>query len=426
MRKPLAAGIVVVGLLAAGCGSHAAQGHRGGPTPRPVLTTVLPAADRTPASSAAADAVFGASLYRELSAGSSGKNLVFSPVSISLALQMALEGARGKTATEMASVLHLSGQSTAQVAAAARALRTSLAPLARNRKELVAISNALWPQSGMPLQQPFRQLLGSGFGAAPQPLNFKDNPEAALAVINAAVSTATRGHISQLLPPHSIGPLTRLVLTNAVYLNAKWASPFPSSRTDAEPFTRADGSRTAVKMMRQQASFGYQDGAGFTTVRLPYVGGQLAMTVVLPDLGRLGTVETMLAKDGMAAFDSRLTPTSIDLSMPRFSFHSTVDLTPKLKAMGMHAAFSATADFSGITGNKDIAVSAVLHQAQIQVGEKGTEASAATAVILTALAAPGGPAIPAVDLDRPFLFAITDVPTGAPLFLGRVMDPAAG
>jgi len=210
------------------------------------------------------------------------------------------------------------------------------------------------------------------------------------------------------------------VLTNALHLKADWAREFPRDRTADAPFTRADGSTVTVPMMHndqdEQAKVGYAEGPGYQVVTLPYKGGELAFTVIVP-----ATVDALRGK-GIAALLGEVRPALVTLAMPRFTARSAMDLTETLAAAGMPVAFTDAADFSGVTDDDDLYIDSVQHKTFVRVDEQGTEAAAATGVDEQAVSAP---LTYTVTVDRPFLFVITDTATGAPLFLGRISDPTA-
>jgi len=247
-------------------------------------------------------------------------------------------------------------------------------------------------------------------------------PEEARVTINEWVSEQTEGRIKDLIPPGAIDALTRLVLTNAIYFNAAWSRPFEEERTEDAPFYRLDGSQVTVPMMRQVESFGYATGEGYQAVELPYDGHELSMVILVPKEGEFETFEAALDVQRLEAILQDLRYTQVALSMPKFEIESSFSLVDALAAMGMPVAFSDEADFSGMTGSRDLTISDVVHKAFVSVDEAGTEAAAATAVIMKLTSAPMEPV--EMRIDRPFLFAIRDLQTGALLFVGRVVDPS--
>ena len=355
-----------------------------------------------------------------------GSNIVASPASIVLALSMAQAGARGETASQMDAVLHSAlgaggGNGINSLDQALAGLSgTFKDPGGDDRQVAVRIANAPFAQSGMELQQPFLDTLASKYGAGLRLVDFASNPDAACRSIDSWVSDQTEGRIPKLLD--SLDQQTRLVLVNAIYLKAAWQTAFDPGSTQSAPFTRPDGSQVSVPTMRVGLSEGrYASGAGWQAVELPYVNRSLAMTIVVPD--SLATFEAGLSATSFSAITSALEPAPVDLTLPRFKVASKSDLSTTLTAMGMPLAFDAgRADFTGITTREQLFIASVVHQANISVDESGTEATAATAVEMQATATPARQVT--LHVDRPFIFAVRDVTTGAILFLGQVVDPS--
>ncbi|MBV9379449.1 MAG: serpin family protein [Streptosporangiaceae bacterium] len=366
----------------------------------------------------AADAAFGTDLYRRLSAGAG--NVVFSPASIAAALRMALCGARGETAAELAAALHLNGPEEAPEGLAA------MGSIRAGDDVTFRAPNTMWVQSGFPLRQEFLASLAATVSA--ETADFMRDAEGARERINDTVSDQTEGKITDLLPRGLIDYWTRLVLVNAVYLKAPWASPFPAAGTrDSDFYTERNGT-SRVPMMHLEASLSYRRGDGYAAVLLPYRGSDLAMAIVLPD-GPLASLETPLTREGLrGVLDGlRAAPrVRMRLDLPKFRLTAGFRLDDTLKALGVVLAFDDTgrADFSGITEAKLLRIKAVVHKAYIDVDEQGTEAAAATAVVMQTLSLirPPDPVVTMI-VDRPFLFAITDTATGLPLFLGQVARP---
>ncbi len=254
-------------------------------------------------------------------------------------------------------------------------------------------------------------------------LDFAGDPEAARGIINGWVSEQTEGRIQDLLPPRTVDALTRLVLTNAVYFNAAWAEQFDPRETRDGAFYLLDGSQVTVPMMRRTANYGYVAGEGFQAVELPYDGKELAMVILLPNVGRFEEFENSLDAQGVEEILEGLAYREVALTMPRFQVESDFSLVDTLAAMGMPAAFQpGQADFSGMDGSHDLYIGTVLHRAFVSVDESGTEAAAATAVVIGVTALPAPPV--EVTVDCPFIFLIRDLRTGTILFVGRVVNPA--
>jgi serpin B len=353
--------------------------------------------------------------------GPPSQNAVLSPYSIAIALQMALEGARGATAEQIAATLHLPGVGGDALAAQAAALRRDLSAVDDPMRGVrLQVSNELWPQARYPIKALFGQSLRTGFGVGVRPVDFANDPPGARRTINHAVSEQTNGKITELLRS-DLDPLTRLVLTNAVYLNASWATTFDAALTRPSTF-HAAGHGVQVPFMHTVGEFGYAERNGYRLISLPYRNNRLAMTLVVPD-GPLAPLEQRLRRDGLSALlGGKLPLTAVTLRMPKFRFRTNVQLNDGLRQLGMTDAFDAArADFSGIS-DEHLFVSQVVHDAYVSVDEKGTEAAAATGVVAQATSGVARKAD--VTVDHPFLFAITDQATGTPLFLGRVADPA--
>lgn len=392
------------------------------PPPNPVPVAITVSGDT--ASVVAGEDQFGFDLLT--SAGSPNANVVISPASVALALQMVAAGAKGRTATEMANVLHL--PNAAGAATAARQVLDSLASDENDRQNTLRVANTVWSQQGMPVEQSYTSTLQSQFDTTPQSADFEHDPGQASAEIDKTVSDETNGMIPQLFPPGTLDSSTRLVLTNAIYLAASWATAFNPALTRPGPFTKADGTVGQVPMMNmgdsgadQQATFGYAQETGYQVVTLPYVGGKLAFTVLLPSGTSLAPLLSTLRAGGLPAALQAVVPTPLEVSLPKFTVSSSLDLKGALAGLGMPTAFTGAADFSGITTAQRLNIQTVRHDAVVKVDEHGTTAAAATGVGMQAMAVA---ARTVVVVNRPFLFVITDTATGAPLFQGQVTDPA--
>lgn len=383
---------------------------------------------------AAAINAFGLDLYARVA--EPRKNAVFSPSSIVLALGMARAGARGETAAEMDVVLHeaAADDHPGWLNALERELsdRDQTFPLMEGEEGkpaqvVLRIANAQFAQVGMRLEEAFLDALAARFGAGLHLVDYQNDPEAARRLINTWVDDQTEGRIPELLMPPDVKISTRLALVNAIYLKAPWAVPFNAEATRDAPFTRVDGTRVSVPMMHALSSPGTQRAAvtgDWQAVELSYRGGSLSMLLIVPR--DLEAFEAGLGPEQLADIDAALEDEYVDLTMPRFGIEARASLGDALVAMGMPLAFDRErADFYGIS--RDVTrlyIDRVIHQANIDVDEKGTEAAAATAVLMGDTS--GGSDEPplVIRADRPFLFALRDVPTGAILFLGRVADPS--
>jgi serpin B len=359
-------------------------------------------------------------------------NVVISPASVWGALAMTHAGARGSTAAEIAGVLGMPDDRE-QLAAAVESLRNTF-KIAEGANITLDSANRVWVQKGKPLDAGFVSLLQTRYGAAPGEVDFATAPEAARAEVNRWVSDHTEGKIDELMKSDTIDPLTRLVLTNAVYFKAPWLQPFSKEDTREEPFTLASGEKVGVPFMHRagQLIAGKVDvgGQAATACEIPYAGNRLAMILVVPEAEN-GVSQVVAALDshwrdkwvanGAPAMKSR----PVNLALPRWTARRPLSLKPPLMAMGMKQAFEGgLADFSGIDGTKDLVVTAVVHEGFVDVGEEGTEAAAATGVAIgIRSAAPSREEPLVVRADRPFAWAIIERPTGTILFAGAVRDP---
>jgi serpin B len=361
---------------------------------------------------------FAVDLYREL-AREQG-NLAFSPFSLTTALAMTYPGARGETAAEMAKTLHFDG-SAPGVARGFGAVDQTLANANRPGVRL-GVANSLWGQQGVAFRRPYLDLLARNFGAGIELVDYERDREAARAAINAWVAHHTRDKIRELLAPGVLDALTRLVLVNAVYLKADWKKAFERSRTHDGPFFTDQGKRVTASMMTKTDYLAYYRGGHYQAVELPYRGDRLAMVIVIPDRGMLDEFGRGLSERSLDRVVGALAPARVRLTMPKFTFRSSFQLGGTLRSLGLGRAFSDRADFSGMAERVSLKLKEVVHQAYVKVDEKGTEAAGATGVVVDAVSAK--PPALTLKIDRPFLFLIRDRLTGAPLFLGRVVDPA--
>lgn len=374
---------------------------------------------------------FGTDMYGVLADQAGGANLVFSPTSIVTALAMTYAGAAGTTAEEMAATLHftLVGDALHQ---AFNSLDVALESRSWQGKNadggdegvLVKTANSLWAQKDLVFEKIFLDTLAANYGAGVRLVDYKTAAEAARKAINEWVAGETNDKIPELISEGTLDSLTRLVLVNAVYLDATWANQFEPRATADGQFTTLAGQTVTTPMMNQEASFPYATGNGWQAVELPYLHDELSMLVIVSDDGRFAEVESSLATglidDTVAGLSQG---TKVALTMPKFEFRTQAGLNDILKALGMTSAFDPlTADFSGMTAQEKLYISDVIHEAYIAVDEEGTEAAAATAVIM-ASADTATIRLVELTIDRPFIFAVRDRETGAILFLGRVTDP---
>jgi len=415
-----------VGVLDA-CGSEEGKGGGSGGTDLTLASSDVERSAPDPAAVTAGVAsmqALGAGLWGEL-AGKEG-NLAISPFSVAVALGMTLNGAKGTTLNEMLEVLAVDSAESANAGynAVAQHVESLAGPVRRWKDDDAEIvldaANALFGQQGVTWEPAFLDALAASYGAGMRQVDYKTAYQAARAAINRWIAEQTRDKIPELIPADVLSEMTRLVLVNALYLKAPWEKPFEKSLTRDGDFHLADGATVRVPMMRSSDPVGGAVGDGWRAARITYAGGSLAMTVVLPE----GRIDDVVSGGGLADVLATAPSQSVALTMPRWTFRTPSPLSDALIAMGMPTAFDEMAsDLTGMSGELDhLYIAAVLHEVFIAVDEEGTEAAAATAVVVNDESAS------IVDdelvLDRPFLFVIHDVQHGTPLFVGRVSDPS--
>jgi serpin B len=405
---------------------------------KPLLTFLFPLfvalggamAAAAPTSNAAdqAEAVngsnaFAVDLYAQLS--KQPGNLFFSPESISTAFGMAYAGARGQTASEMQHVFHF----TLPPDRLHPAMGALLAQMnAQHKGYELNVADALWAQQDSSFEESYLKLVQSDYGAGFHRVNFKISPDSVRTTINAWIEKQTNDKIKDLLAPGVINAATRLVLTNAIYFKGDWQDQFESAATEKEEFHLSSAQWVMAPMMHRTGGYSYYDGGTFQALELPYAGNEISMVVLLPkQIDGLAGLEQSFTSGGAGEWIQKLAPVDkVILTLPRFTMTQQFELSSALSAMGMAQAFSSSADFSGMTGKPDFSVSAAIHKAYIDVDEKGTEAAAATSIVMRATAmryeAPEPPPI-VFRADHPFLFILLDRQSGSMLFLGRVADP---
>lgn len=363
---------------------------------------------------------FALALYQQLRAGNG--NLFFSPYSIATALSMTYAGARGKTAEQMTKALSISLPS-GQLHPAFAALEKKNEAAQSDGQIQIKIANALWPQSKYPFLKEYLTLIQANYSEQITPLDYAD-PEAARAVINAWVKEKTETKIQELIPPGLLGPLTRLVLTNAIYFKGSWTQSFDPENTERMLFHLGSGETVQASFMRQRTYFSYAELSGFQLLELPYGNGAFSMLALLPQPGQLPNLEEQLTFENLNTWLAQLKIYDVALSLPRFKFSTGFSLNQTLMKMGMVNAFDPErADFSGMDGRMNgLYISNVLHKTFIVVNEAGTEAAAATAAMMHFGVMPDDPEI-IFRADHPFLFMIREKTTGSIFFLGRVTAP---
>ena len=356
-------------------------------------------------------------------------NIVYSPYSISLAFAMAYGGAKGDTAAQMAETLQytLPGE---QFHPAFNALDLDLAgrpaetaDVEKKERFQLNIANSLWGQDGWPFLPEYLDLLALNYGAGMRLVDFKKDPEGARLQINDWIADQTRSRIKDIIPPGVLDTMTRMVLANAIYFKATWEYEFEANYTADRQFSLLNGDIVSVPTMQigHPKNLSYAAGDGWQAVTLPYKGGLTEMVILVPDNGNFEAFESGLTAEEYEQILAAMELQDVIFSMPKFSFETRYGLKGILAGMGLQAAFDPNAaDFSGIDGQRDLYIADAIHKAFIAVDEKGTEAAAATAVVMLEASLPQGVVL---TIDRPFFYVIRDVPTGTILFMGRVVDP---
>jgi serpin B len=363
---------------------------------------------------------FTADSYKQLARGDA--NLILSPFNIATALSMALAGAGGQTAEEIQSVLHVHYDSTYD--AALGALLADLTTAGNTKGNELEAANGLWVQKGFPIQAAFSNTLANNYHAPLTPLDFIANPEPARAQINRWTEEHTKERIKNLLPAGSLNAQTRLVLTSAIYFYGKWQAPFVPSRTQPAPFTLTSGATTEASFMNQTARFGYTETPSAQILEMRYAYTGIAFDVLLPKTpGGLPNLGKSLTFTNLSGWLGELTTRNVEVSLPKFRAESEFSLREALSAMGMPAAFTGKADFSGIDPKRGLAISEVVHKAFVDVSEQGTEAAAATGITMQASAMRMPEQTIVFRADHPFIFLIRDTHTGVILFIGHLVNP---
>ena len=364
---------------------------------------------------------FATTSYRELARGSG--NFTFSPFSISSALSMLLDGARGRTASEMAAVLHQSYPNPPYHADLA-ALVDGLTKAANTGGNELLTANGLWVQRGFAIQSDFRRTVETLYHAPLTPLDFRGDAEGARTEINSWTGQHTRGKIQELYAPGSLDADVRLVLTSAIYFHGKWQSPFPPGETRPAPFRLGTGGKLETPFMNQTAVFGYTETLSVQVLEMKYAGIPAVFDVILPkrDDG-LADLEKSLTPEELAAWFGALQNRRVEIAIPKFRAESEFSLRDVLSRLGMAEAFSGSADFSGIDDRRDLYLSGVVHKAFVDVSEEGTEAAAATGATVKFVAMLQEPRT-VFRADHPFACLIRDAGSGVILFGGRLAKPA--
>jgi serpin B len=373
------------------------------------------------------NAFFAGELLGELATDDEGEpvNLFFSPISIHLALMMTREGADGRTLREFDKVLDVKPKSDDIPADHVGELLAALnAASANNPSVDLTVVNTVWGQTGADWDADFVETLNTDFASPLEQLDFESDPDAARDTINTWVAGKTNDKIDELLPAGVIDPMTRMVLTNAVYFKGDWKTAFDADATADATFNLSAEEAVDVPTMHLTSDLRYGKTSRAEFLELPYVGDTLSMIVILPkDIANLASVRKDLADGDFEDEFEELESQSVAVSLPKFTFSSALALNDTLSELGLEDAFdSAKADFAGLTDTEnDFYVKTVIHEAFVDVSETGTEAAAATAVVMATFSIPPEPT--AFTVDRPFLFVIRHNETGVVLFIGQVVNP---
>ena len=361
-------------------------------------------------------------LYSQFNEESKDSNIFFSPYSISIALTMTYEGAKGQTAEEMQSVLHIPEDANVRRPNFARIFNEINK---KEKKYKLSTANALWAQKDYSFLKEYTNNVEKYYGGKLTNLDFTRESEKSRQIINKWVEDQTNNKIKDLIPQGVLNAYTRLVLTNAIYFKGTWVKQFDEKDTKEEDF-RIDSSNTVkVPMMRligDGVKFNYAETDEIQILEMPYHGEDLSMLIILPKGNNFANIEKSITLEKLSEWKNMLNEQRVDIFIPRFKFKTKYFMAKALSDMGMPTAFGSTADFSGMDGTRDLFIQNVIHQAFVEVNEEGTEAAAATGVVMGITSV--GPRIPIFRADHPFIFIIQESETGNILFLGRVSDPS--
>ena len=364
---------------------------------------------------------FAFSLYKELRNDS--ENIFFSPYSISAALAMTYEGAKGKTAEEIQKIFDFPADDISRRSSFAKIYND----LNKNENKYdLSTANALWGQRNFSFEEEYIKTVKDYYAGKLENLDFKTEAEESRKIINKWIEQQTNNKITDMIPSGAIDSLTRLVITNAIYFKGDWLIEFDKKNTRDQDFKISEGSEIKVPMMGlrgEKAEFSYAETDDVQLIELLYQGEEISMLVILPKEGTLDDFEKSLDYEKLSELKNQLEKQRVDVYLPKFKFETKSMLKQALSGMGMPTAFSEYADFSGMTNQERLKIAEVIHQAYIDVNEEGTEAAAATAVVMKTVSI--SPIIPVFRADSPFIFLIQQKDTGNILFMGRVLNPVS-
>jgi serpin B len=367
---------------------------------------------------------FAFNLFHMVGGDTKSSNLIFSPFSISTAIAMTYAGARNETALQISTTMNFP-QTEKFHSDYGKLLKELLGK--KDSTIILHIANGLWAQKDFKFLDTYFDLVKINYRSELKNVDFIQPSErtAAIKDINSWVEQKTNDKIKDILGPADLTRFTRLVLVNAIYFYGKWAKPFDKQATLPKDFVLLDGTKNNVPFMNQQSRFNYYEDSNYQVIEIPYKEKEASMLIFLPiKKNGITEVEKLLDYKYYQDIITALQSTEVALSLPKFKMTFNIDLGSALSKMGMPQAFSTRdADFSGMTGNRDLYISKVIHQAFIAVNEKGTEAAAATVVVMTLGAMMNPPQPKIFNADHPFIFLIKDNPTGSILFMGKIMNP---
>jgi len=413
--------LIAAAVLLAGC-----TGTSQNTPPENIEVSITPANIGYGSSVTEANNQFGYDLYTTISNGSPG-NVFFSPFSISSAFALTYEGAKGKTADEIRTVFHFP-QNVSTLREDFFAIDAGLNN-GNDANYTLRTANALWAEKTFAFLPSYTDAAVRYYDANTTNLDFITQPEASRQTINAWVGDKTAGKIPELIPAGAIDPATRLVITNAVYFNGTWALPFDANQTSSADFHVTSEKTVQVKMMQktgEDARYNYAETGNLQVLELPYAHGpghELSMIILLPKNADITAAEAALDPKNLTAIENSTTVQQVQVYIPKFKVETQYMLPTTLASMGMPTAFTGTADFSNMDGRNDLYISDVIHKAYVDVNERGTEAAAATAVVMRMNAVYNPNPVPTFRADHPFVFLIEDKDSGTVLFIGKVTDP---